>query len=869
MKKFVRGVAVLIFTIAFAFLLYSIYVIYLKEPVEEPGEVTEPDEQEPAPVLGVVANYFPVLKDTKYTYINAENNETYEVTADYTSEDRMQLRTKYADEVNISVILLTDNTAVLTVSQEENYFRKNMMNYAGSEEVLLMGPVEEGRSWSVEGGGIRTITSVASEVSTPIDIYHSIEVTTVWENKKTIDYYAKGVGLVKSVVITERIPEGSEVLDENAEKTQDTYYLSEIKKNYNLSEEIFFYFPDFKNKKIRNVSETIEFRTNDVTEDVFSSAYRDIVYGEVRVLPKNSRLNTIDMDMDWTLHIDLSKEFLSGMNEEAMQEGMILQSITNTFGRFFGTDQVRFTVDNEDYKSSNIKLRQQPMKVDFVRYPLFYDVVVYGGTASGIMAAVSASREGKDVALIEQTSHLGGMVSGGLSYTDHGNIKVIGGMTKEFFELAGRHYSKKISWFYEPHVAELIFKNMLQEENIHVYFNSLLKEKDGVKKDGPSILSIEMLDGALFYGQNFIDSTYEGDLMAKSNVSYTVGRESNDVYQESFAGVLPPLGRNNFYYNLKALDKNGNLYEEISTSLPGPAGRGDNLVQSYNYRLCLTNNAGNQIPFSKPDNYRRERYLLVAAWVNFLKESEGRSIKFSDIIFFGPLPNDKYDINNSGPFSTDYIGGSYLYPEADYQQREKIKNEHREYIQGLLYFVANDEAVPAELRVDAKKWGYAGDEFVDNDYWPYQLYIREARRMVGDFVMAEKDVRREKLKDDAIGMGSYNIDSHNVQRYLTLDGYVQNEGELQIPVTPYQIPYRVMMPKISEADNLIVTVCVSASHIAYSSLRMEPQYMIMGEAAGIAASMAIDKNTAVQHVDTEMLKKILLDNGAILEVPVD
>jgi hypothetical protein len=866
MKKIVRRFVIFVLTIALAFLLYSIYEIYLKEPIDELGEVTEPDDEELEPQIGMVINYFPVLTDTKYTYITAENNEVYEMTADYTSEDMMQLRTKYEDEVNISVIQVTDNKAMLTVSQEENYFRKNLMKYSDNGEILMMGPVEEGRHWSVYDGGVRTITSVNTNISTPIEMYNAVEVTTVWENKKTVDYYASGVGLVKSVVTTNEVSADQE---DNTKATQKTYYLSEITRNYHLTEEINFYFPDFKDMKIKNVAENIEFNTNDITEEVFTSAYQHIVSGDVRVFSKNSSLNKLDMDMDRTLHIDMNKEFLNHTDMEAMHEGMILQSITNTFGRFFGTEQVRFTVDNEDYRSSNIKLRQQPMKVDYVSFPLFYDVVVYGGTASGIMAAVSAAREGKDVALIEQTTHLGGMVSGGLSYTDHGNIKVIGGMTKEFFEMAGRHYNKNVSWFYEPHVAEQIFKKMLHDENIHIYFNSLLKENSSVKKDGPSIMNIEMLDGSLFYAQVFIDSTYEGDLMAKSNVSYTVGREGNDVYQESFAGVLPPLGRNNFYYNLKALNMEGILYEEISTRLPGPSGSGDELVQAYNYRLCLTNNPNNQVPFSKPENYRRERYLLVAAWLNFLKESEGRSIKFSDIIFFGPLPNNKYDINNSGPFSTDYIGGNYLYPEAGYEQREEIRDEHRQYIQGLLYFAANDEVVPAELRVDAKKWGYAADEFVDNDYWPYQLYVREARRMVGDFVMTERDVRHEKLKNDAIGMGSYNIDSHNVQRYLTLDGYVQNEGELQIPVTPYQIPYRVMMPKISEADNLIVTVCVSASHIAYSSLRMEPQYMIMGESAGIASSMAIDKNTAVQHIDTEILKQIVLNNGAILEVPVD
>lgn len=865
MKKVVRYVVIFLFIIAFAFLLYSIYDIYLKEPNDKQGEVTEPDK-EPVSDLGI-SDYFPILTDTKYTYITAEDNEVYEMTVDYTSEDMMQLRTKYADEINISVVLVKDNKAILTVSQEESYFRKNLMTYSNRSEILMMGPFEEGRHWSVEGGGVRTITSTNSDVSTPIEIYNAIEVTTVWENKKTVNYYAKGVGLVKSVV-TEEVSEIPTDLENTKTKSQKTYYLSEIEKNYNLTEEISFYFPDFKDMKIKNVSENVKFKTNDKTEDVITSAYQHIVPKE-SVLSKNSRLNKIDIDTDNTLHIDMNKKFLDEMNMEAMHEGMILHSITNTLGRFFGAEQVRFTVDDEDYRSSNIKLRQHPMKVDYVNYPLFYDVVVYGGTASGIMAAVSAAREGKDVALIEQSSHLGGMVSGGLSYTDHGNIKVIGGMTKEFFQMAGKHYNKKVSWFYEPHVAELIFEKMLHEEDVHVYFNSLLMENGGVKKDGPSIMNIEMLDGSLFYGQIFIDSTYEGDLMAKSNISYTVGREGNDVYQESFAGVLPPLGRNNFYYNLKAMDSKGILYEEISTRLPGASGSGDELVQAYNYRLCLTNNPGNQIPFSKPENYRRERYLLVAAWLNFLKGSEDRNIHFSDIIFFGPLPNNKYDINNSGPFSTDYIGGSYLYPEADYQQREEIKKQHKEYIQGLLYFAANDVAVPAELRADAKKWGYAEDEFVDNDYWPYQLYIREARRMVGDFVMTERDIRHDKLKDDAIGMGSYNIDSHNVQRYLTLDGYVQNEGELQIPVTPYQIPYRVMIPKISEADNLIVTVCVSASHIAYSSLRMEPQYMIMGEAAGIASSMAIDKNTAVQHIDTEILKQIVLNKGAILEVPVD
>jgi hypothetical protein len=278
MKKIVRRFVILVFTIAFAFLLYSIYEIYLKEPIK-PGEVTEPDDEESESHIGMVINYFPVLTDTKYTYITAENNEVYEMTVDYASEDIMQLRTKYEDEVNISVIQVADNKAVLTVSQEENYFRKNLMKYSDSGEILMMGPVEEGRHWSVENGGVRTITSVRTSVSTPIEMYNAVEVTTVWENKRTVDYYASGVGLVKSVVITNDVSTDHE---DNTKATQKTYYLSEIKRNYHLTEEISLYFPDFKEMKIRNVSENIEFKTNDITEEVFTSAYQDIVSGDVK-----------------------------------------------------------------------------------------------------------------------------------------------------------------------------------------------------------------------------------------------------------------------------------------------------------------------------------------------------------------------------------------------------------------------------------------------------------------------------------------------------------------------------------------------------------------------------------------------------------
>lgn len=849
MKKFILAITVLIIVISAVLVLISINEKNIYDPELEPD--TKPDA-EPKD-FGTVEDYFPIKINTKYIYRIAGKDESYEMTIDYAGEDKMQQRTKRIDGADISVIQVKDGKVTRTISQDEEYFRRNLINNSDEEEVLLMEPIKAGTEWTAADNGVRKISAVSVEVSTPMNMYDAIEVTTEWENKKTVDYYSKGVGLVKSVIMSQ--------------ESVTTSVLSDIQSNSFLTEDISFYYPDFKDMKIRKITYKVEFRTNDFSEDVLTKAYKEIVYGEESVLTKKSKINNIEIDLDGTLHIDLNKEFIRNLNMEALREGMILQSITNTFGRFFEADQVRFTVDNEDYKSENITLNQRPMEVDYIDYPLFYDVVVYGGTASGIMAAVAASREGADVALIEQSGHLGGMVSGGLSYTDLGNITVIGGLAKEFFANAGEYYKKKVSWYYEPRVAEKIMKEMLNKEGVHVYYNSSLKENESVEKDLAKIISIEMNNEDLFLAQVFIDSTYEGDLMAMSHVSYTLGREGNDYYDESFAGTLPPMGTNNFYYNLKAHDEKGDLYEEISLKLPGPIGRGDNKIQAYNYRLCITDNVDNQIPFTKPENYNKDRYKLLGAWLNLMKENKHQNLKFSDVVFFGNLPDDKYDINNSGPFSTDYIGGSWEYPEANYEKREEIKNDHKEYIQGMLYFILSDESVPAELREDVKKWGYAADEFVDNDYWPYQLYIREARRMIGDFVMTEHDIRKEKTKDDSIGMGSYNIDSHNVHRYLTLDGFVQNEGELQIPVTPYEIPYRVMVPQISEADNLLVTICVSASHIAYSSMRMEPQYMIMGEAAGIAAAMSIEKNTVVQNVNVSNLRLRLLKNRAILELP--
>lgn len=800
-----------------------------------------------------IKNYFPIQQNIKYIYEVIDEGLFYEVTSDYVNEDSIQLRIKGNDGVIVSAIQIKEGKAINKITKKEDHFRKNILNsyeFSQQEDILLMRPFEAGTEWTTADNHPRKITNVESKVETAIGTFDAIEVTTESPNKTTVDYYAKDVGLIKSVIVSDN-------------KTK-IIVIKEIKKKSPLIEEIEFYYPNYDKKKILNKIQDVEFSTNDNTERVLTEAYKKISK-EYGVLTKDSEINSILKGMDGTLHINLNKAFTEDMKRKAVHEGMILQSIVNTMGRLYSSEQIIFTVDNEDYKSSNIKLNQMPMKVNFIDYPLFYDVVVYGGTASGVLAAVSASRQGMDVALIEQGSHVGGMVTGGLGFTDRGNISVIGGITREVFEKIGHYYKKDLGLDFEPHVAENVLIDILKKENIDLYYNKRIEENDGVVKDDKKLISIVMETGDLFFGQVFIDSTYEGDLMAMAGVSYVVGREGKGEYDESFAGQLPPMGSNNFYYYLNAFDESGKLYNGISNEYPGIMGKGDNKVQAYNYRICVTNNIQNQIPFYKPNNYQRENYLLLSAWLNKLKEYENRILRFSDIVYLGKLPNDKYDVNNSGPFSTDLVGGNWEYPDGDYEKREEIINNHKEYIQGMLYFLANDLSVPDELREDVKKWGYASDEFTDNDYWPYQIYVREARRMVGDFVFTESDVRKEKTKYDSIGMGSYGIDTHNVQRYLTMDGYVLNEGELQLSVSPYEIPYRIMIPKISETDNLLVTVCVSASHIAYSSVRMEPQYMIMGEAAGIAASISIEVENDVQNIDYNKLKSKLIENKAVLE----
>ena len=492
-----------------------------------------------------------------------------------------------------------------------------------------------------------------------------------------------------------------------------------------------------------------------------------------------------------------------------------------------------------------------------------FDVVIYGGTAGGVIAAMSAARMGLSVGLLEPTRHLGGMVTGGLSATDHGEKIVAGGYALELYRRIGHKYGVPLFWYPEPKVAEAVLHEMLAEQKkVKVFMSHRLRERGGVRKNGARIEELVMENGARFRGRLFIESSYEGDVMKQAGVSYTVGREPASQYGESLAGVRPKDRNHQFDYKVPARDENGTLLAEISPLPRGEIASGDKRVQAYNFRLILTNDRANQVRFEKPPGYTPRRYEVLRRFIDVVGRERGTLPTLDELLLIrADLPNAKADFNNRGPFSTDYIGASYGYPDGTYTERAKIWREHVLYTKGLLYFLANDPGVPASIRSAMNAWGLAKDEFTDNGNWPYQLYIREGRRMVGDFVMTQKDLQTELTKPDAIAMGSYNSDSHNVQRFVQLDGSVQNEGNMEVPVEPYQIPYRVMLPRKSEVANLLVPVPFSASHVVYSSMRMEPQYMMIGQAAGVAAALALGHNVGVHDIDRAELRRILKTQG--------
>ncbi|MCC6487256.1 MAG: FAD-dependent oxidoreductase [Candidatus Hydrogenedentes bacterium] len=494
-----------------------------------------------------------------------------------------------------------------------------------------------------------------------------------------------------------------------------------------------------------------------------------------------------------------------------------------------------------------------------------HDVVVYGGTAGGAITAIAAAKEGLSVVLLEPGQHIGGMVSGGLGRTDHGNKAVIGGMSLEFFQRVGKHYGEEVSWFFEPHVAEQVFRDWLAEAGVTVVFGQRV---DAVDMKGARLIALAMEDGTVYRGRIFVDASYEADLLPRAGISYTWGRESQSVYNESLAGRIERSPKHQFPGPIDPYAADGTLLPLIYWGPAGDAGQGDRKVQAYNFRLCLTNRESNRLPFPKPEGYDPARYELLKRYLTAYPD-----LRVENIMIPSPMPEDKTDVNNNGAISTDYIGGSWEYPEADYARRAEIWKATLQYIQGFLYFIANDPSVPPALQAEMNTWGLSADEFQDTDHWPHQMYIREARRMIGEYVMHQQDLQTERTKEDSIGMGSYNSDSHHVQRVPARPNVefagdapaVVNEGDMQVPVQPYEIAYRALTPKRAEAENLLVPVCCSASHVAYSSIRMEPQYMIMGQACGMAAALALRDGVPVQDVPVAALRERLSAQGQVLK----
>ncbi len=499
-----------------------------------------------------------------------------------------------------------------------------------------------------------------------------------------------------------------------------------------------------------------------------------------------------------------------------------------------------------------------------------FDLVVYGGTAGGVMTAVAGARHGMKTALLEPRNHVGGMATGGLSRTDTGVREVVGGLALEFYYRTGERYEMKryknpVAWFYEPKVGESVMLDMLKEAHVTVLFNHRLREKNGVAMQDNQVAEIVTENGQRFRAKVFADCSYEGDLMAQSKVSYTFGREGSAHYGESLAGVRDRTPFHQFLFDVPALDASGKPLPAVVAEKPAAPGTADKKIQAYNFRIIATNVPANRVPWPKPRTYDAKNYELLARYLDAFVKVKGRSPVFHELTLIAPIPNGKADFNNNGPFSTDFIGRNYGYPDGDYATRARIWQEHVDYVQGFYYFLANDPRVPEDLQREVNEWGLARDEYVDSDHWPHQMYVREARRMVGVYVATQKDLQTDLRKPDVIGMGSYNSDSHNIQRFVNSRGMAENEGDMQVPVKPYQIPFRIILPKKEQARNLLVPVCFSASHVAYSSLRMEPQYMILGHAAGVAAAMALKNGSAVQDVDVAELQNTLKSEGAVFD----
>ncbi len=515
------------------------------------------------------------------------------------------------------------------------------------------------------------------------------------------------------------------------------------------------------------------------------------------------------------------------------------------------------------------------------------DVVVYGDAPGGVTAAVQAARMGKKVILISQYGHLGGMTSSGLGWSDIGNDSILGGIAHEFYHRLYQHYQNPDAWThesqetfpnkgqgvpalnpktklastFEPKVAELVFDQMVREAGITIV-QGRIDLKAGTRKEGHRITALLLEGGLVVQGKMFIDASYEGDLLAMAGVSFVTGRESNATYNEKGNGITGPRGGNQLPnkidpYLIKGDPKSG-LLPGVNPGMGGQAGDGDHRFQAYCYRMVLTDVPSNRLPITKPNDYNPGDYEILFRAIEV--GQKGRFFKTTLV------PNRKTDANNASGISCDWIGGNYgsdwNWATLGHKEREVIAAKHRDWQLGLLWTLQNHPRVSEGIRTSLSVWGLAKDEFKDNQNWPYNLYVREARRMKSDFVMTENHCRLTIPVEDPVGMGAYTLDSHNVQRFVH-KGMVKNEGDIQtyLKGKAYGISYRSITPRARECENLLVPWALSASHIAFGSIRMEPVFMILGQSSGTAACLAIDADCSVQEIPYEKLRERLLRDG--------
>ncbi len=538
------------------------------------------------------------------------------------------------------------------------------------------------------------------------------------------------------------------------------------------------------------------------------------------------------------------------------------------------------------------------------------DVVIYGGTSAGISAAIQAARFQRSVIIIEPTNRLGGLTTGGLGQTDIGNKQVIGGIAREFYRNIKSHYKDSANWVwesrtdykdggqtrsgkeedamwtFEPSVALKVYHEMIKDLDIKIIYNQRLNRATGISKIANTINSISMESGDTYYGKMFIDATYEGDLLAAAGISYTVGRESNSQYGESLNGVqanntsktlFGTVSNNGVYHNfiegvdpyiIKG-DPSSGLLPFIAEGGPGIDGQGDKGIQAYCFRMTLTDHPENRIPFKKPENYDELEYELL------FRNYEAAEGPIEEMYHYGDplvpwinsaMPNRKTDTNNQKGFSTDFIGQNWDYPEASYEEREKIVTRHRRYQKGLMWTLGYHPRIPKKVRDKVSQWGTCKDEYEREDGWQQQLYIREARRMISNYVITQKNCEGIEIVHDPIGMAAYGMDSHHIKRYVNSKGYVSNEGNVEAHVkAPFPISYRSIVPKKEECSNLLVPICLSATHIAFGSIRMEPVFMVLGQSSGAIASLAIEEDKAVQDIGYNRIREVLVKIDQVLE----